>query len=268
MEQGAYIFGCEGLKLSEAERQFFERAQPWGFILFARNIENPEQLRALTAELRGAVGYDAPIFIDQEGGRVARMRPPYWREWLPALDQVQLNPKDALRTLYLRYRLIADELLAVGIDGNCAPLADIASAQTHDILRCRCYGEDVVHVAERAGVVAQALLEGGVLPVVKHIPGHGRGTLDSHKELPRVDAKEKDLIRTDFMAFEPLAGLPMAMSAHIVFEDIDPDWPATQSKIMIDLIRERIGFDGLLMTDDLSMEALDGPLSLRARRAM
>ncbi|WP_432449711.1 glycoside hydrolase family 3 N-terminal domain-containing protein [Aliiroseovarius marinus] len=267
-EQGAYIFGCEGLVLSRAERDFFERAQPWGFILFARNVDTPDQLRALTAELRGAVGRDVPIFIDQEGGRVARMGAPHWREWLPALDQVDLNPREAVRSLYLRYRLIADELMAVGIDGNCAPLADIATPNTHAVLRNRCYGDDVVKVAERAMSVAQALLDGGVLPVVKHIPGHGRATLDSHLELPRVKARFKELGWTDFMAFEPLAGLPLGMTAHIVFEDIDPEHPATQSPGMIALIREKIGFGGLLMTDDISMQALDGALSVRARQAL
>ncbi|UWQ15489.1 beta-hexosaminidase [Aliiroseovarius sp. M344] len=266
--QGAYIFGCEGLRLTPAERAFYERAQPWGFILFARNVESPDQIRALTAELRGAVGRDVPVFIDQEGGRVARMTGPHWREWLPALDQVMLNKREAQRTLYLRYRLIADELLAVGIDGNCAPVADIANADTHPILRNRCYGEDVVRVAERAGMVAQALLEGGVLPVVKHIPGQGRANLDSHEELPRVKTKTKELGRTDFMAFEPLAGLPIGMTAHIVYEDIDAEHPATQSPKVIQLIRDRIGFGGLLMTDDLSMQALSGPLSLRARRSL
>ncbi|MDE9450606.1 glycoside hydrolase family 3 protein [Aliiroseovarius sp. Z3] len=265
---GAYIFGCEGTRISPSERDFFERAQPWGFILFARNIDNPDQVRALTAELRGAVGRDVPIFIDQEGGRVARMTGPHWREWLPALDQVNFNKSNALRSLYIRYRLIADELLAVGIDGNCAPVADIANTDTHPILRNRCYGEDVVRVAERAGTVAQALLEGGILPVVKHIPGQGRANLDSHQELPRVKTKAKELGRTDFMAFEPLAGLPAGMTAHVVYEDIDADNPATQSPKVIKLIREQIGFDGLLMTDDLSMEALSGPLSLRARRSL
>lgn len=267
-QKGAYIFGCEGRRLTPSERGFFQHAQPWGFILFARNVDTPDQLRALTADLRDAVGHNAPIFIDQEGGRVARMEAPHWREWLPALDQVNQNKKASVRALYLRYRLIADELRAVGIDGNCAPLADIANADTHAILRNRCYGEDVVQVADRAGAVAQALLEGGVLPVVKHIPGHGRATLDSHKDLPRVKTRAKELARTDFMAFEPLAGLPLGMTAHIVFEDIDPDHPATQSATMIKVIRDQIGFGGLLMTDDLSMEALDGPLSQRARQSL
>lgn len=267
-DQGAYVFGCEGTALSRAERDFFERSQPWGFILFARNVDTPEQLRALTAELRGSVGRNVPIFIDQEGGRVARMSAPHWRVWLPALEQAQLNKRDASRAMYIRYRLIADELMSVGIDGNCAPVADLAFADTHPILRNRCLGEDVVHVVDRALSVAQGLLDGGVLPVVKHFPGHGRATLDSHKELPRVNTRAKTLHNTDFLAFEGLSSLPIGMSAHIVFEDIDPEHPATQSPIMMELIREEIGFGGLLMTDDLSMQALDGPLSLRARRSL
>ncbi|MDA5094308.1 beta-hexosaminidase [Aliiroseovarius sp. KMU-50] len=266
--QGAYIFGCAGQSLSRAERDFFERSQPWGFILFARNVDNPDQLRALTADLRGAVGRNVPIFIDQEGGRVARMIAPHWREWLPALDQAQFNKRDATRGMFLRYRLIADELLSVGIDGNCAPVVDLAFADTHPILRNRCLGEDVVHVVERAQAVAQGLIEGGVLPVVKHLPGHGRATMDSHQELPHVATKARELHHTDFLAFEGVSNLPLGMTAHIVFEDIDPDAPATQSPTMINLIREEIGFGGLLMTDDLSMQALEGPLTLRARRAL
>lgn len=266
--QGAFIFGCAGLVLSPAERRFFERVQPWGFILFARNVDTPEQLRALTAELRGAVGRNVPVFIDQEGGRVARMIAPHWREWLPALDQAQLNKANATRAMFLRYRLIAEELYGVGIDGNCAPVVDLAFENTHPILRNRCLGEDVVHVVERAQAVAQGLLEGGVLPVVKHLPGHGRATMDSHLELPHVSTPARELHHSDFLAFEGVSNLPLGMTAHIVFEDIDPAAPATQSPTMIRLIREEIGFDGLLMSDDLSMQALDGPLSLRARRAI
>lgn len=266
--QGAYIFGCAGLTLSRTERDFFEKSQPWGFILFARNVDTPDQLRALTADLRGAVGRNVPIFIDQEGGRVARMIAPHWREWLPALEQAQLNKRDATRAMFLRYRLIADELLSVGIDGNCAPVVDLAFADTHEILRNRCLGEDVVHVVERAQAVAQGLIEGGVLPVVKHLPGHGRATMDSHVALPHVTARAKELHHSDFLAFEGVSNLPLGMTAHIVYEDIDPTAPATQSEVMINLIREEIGFGGLLMTDDLSMQALEGPLALRARRSL
>ena len=266
--QGAYIFGCDGLDLSAEEAAFFQAANPWGFILFARNVANPTQLAALTASLRDVVGRDAPIFIDQEGGRVARLRPPYWRDWLPALEQVNLNKRAAARSMYLRYRLIADELRAVGIDGNCAPVADIASADTHPVLKNRCYGIDVVKVAEIAGSVAQALLDGGVLPVIKHLPGQGRAKDDSHLELPHVSAKWKTLRWSDFMAFEPLAHLPLGMTAHIVYDDIDPDHPATQSPEVIAMIRGDIGFQGLLMSDDLSMQALSGTLAEKCQATL
>lgn len=266
--QGAYIFGCEGPELSPDQAAFFRESNPWGFILFARNIVDPQQLRKLTGDLRASVGRDAAIFIDQEGGRVERMRPPHWRDWLPPLEQVAQNKKDAMRAMYLRYRIIADELRAVGIDGNCAPVADIACAETHAILKNRCYGEDVVRVAELAGTVAQALLDGGVLPVVKHMPGLGRAALDSHLELPRVTAKYKTLRWSDFMAFEPLAELPLAMSAHVVYHDIDPENPATQSREVIAMIRGELGFHGLLMTDDISMQALSGSLTERSLRAL
>lgn len=266
--QGAYILGCEGLELSRNEAAFLREANPWGFILFARNVADPAQLGALTSSLRAAVGRDAPIFIDQEGGRVARMTPPHWRDWLPPLEQVMLNKKTAVRAMYLRYRLIADELAAVGIDGNCAPVADIACADTHPILKNRCYGEDVVRVAEIAGIVAQALLDGGVLPVVKHMPGLGRASLDSHDELPRVTANWKSLRWSDFMAFEPLTGLPIAMTAHAIYEALDGEHAATHSPEVIAMMRGELGFQGLLMSDDISMNALSGPVGARTRKAL
>ncbi len=254
--------------LTPAERDFFRAAQPWGFILFARNVENPDQLRALTVALRDAVGREAPVFIDQEGGRVARMRPPHWRDWLPPLDQVRQTRRHAARAMYLRYRLIADELRAVGIDGNCAPVLDIARPDTHPVLKNRCYGDDVVHVADIAGAVASALVDGGVLPVAKHIPGHGHATRDSHEDLPRVSDKLKALKTSDFLAFEAVANLPIAMTAHVVFEALDPDNPTTTSPSVISMIRENIGFGGLLVTDDISMGALSGPVASRARAAL
>jgi len=266
--QGAFIFGCEGLILTPAEHAFFARVKPWGFILFGRNIADPAQVTALTGALRDAVGYDAPIFIDQEGGRVARLTAPHWREWLPALDQVHQNKRYAARSMYLRYRIIADELRAIGIDGNCAPLADIATPDTHAILHNRCYGDDVLKVAEIAGSVAQGLIDGGVLPVLKHIPGHGRATADSHLELPRVKTKERELKWSDFMAFEPLSGLPLAMTAHVVFDALDEVHCATVSPTVIDMIRTHIGFGGVLMSDDISMQALDGPLTQRSQAAL
>lgn len=265
---GATILGLQGASLSSAERAFFARANPWGFILFARNIEDPDQVLWLTTELRDAVGREAPIFIDQEGGRVARLRAPHWREWLPPLEQVKLNPRKAAEAMYLRYRIIAHELRAVGIDGNCAPVVDLAQPDTHEILRNRCYGSDVVKVSEIAAAVGTGLVDGGVLPVVKHIPGHGRATADSHLELPRVATREKALRVSDFLAFQSVAGLPIAMTAHVVYDDIDPENPATTSPRMIGMIRDRIGFGGLLMSDDISMKALDGPLSARSSAAL
>ena len=173
MPSGAYIFGCEGVSLSEAERRFFATAQPWGFILFARNIENRRQLSALTADLRDAVGWHAPILIDQEGGRVQRMRAPEWREYPPALQQMEMAAANAARAMYLRNRLIAEELFEVGIDVNCAPLADVIWPESHPVLRNRCYGADVDTVVEMCLATEQGLLDGGVLPVLKHIPGYG-----------------------------------------------------------------------------------------------
>ncbi|TVP68976.1 MAG: beta-N-acetylhexosaminidase [Rhodobacteraceae bacterium] len=263
----AVIFGCEGLRLSPAERQFFAASQPWGAILFARNIDTPAQVTALTAELRDAVGRDLPVLIDQEGGRVARMRAPHWRDWPTALEQCD-RARDPERAMALRGQIIARELRAVGIDVNCAPLADIAIPQTHAILHNRCYGRSMAEVVRHARAMAEGLMSGGVLPVLKHIPGHGRATLDSHLDLPVIDAPGSDLSAQDFAAFKALADLPLGMTAHLVFAQIDPAAPATQSPRMIRLIRDEIGFDGLLMTDDISMQALRGPVDERARAAL
>jgi beta-N-acetylhexosaminidase len=262
----ACIFGCEGTVLSPAERDFFAETAPWGFILFARNVETPDQLRRLTAQLRDAVGRDAPIFVDQEGGRVQRLRAPHWREWLPPLDTVEAAGPLAPRAMYLRARLIAAELHAVGIDGNCAPTVDIAGPLTHPFLRNRCYGSDLATVIAVARSVADGFLDGGVLPVMKHMPGHGRATMDTHLDLPRVTETPEVLLRSDFAAFRALSDLPLGMTAHIVFSAYD-DQPATCSAPMIRVIREDIGFGGLLMTDDLSMQALSGTLADRAAAA-
>ena len=263
----AVIFGCAGLRLDPAERAFFAQAQPWGTILFARNIETPAQLTALTAELRDAVGRDMPVLIDQEGGRVQRMRGPHWRDWPPALDQCR-TARDPVRAMYLRGRLIASELRACGIDVNCAPLADIATDDTHPILRNRCYGTALAPVIAHARALAQGLMAGGVLPVLKHIPGHGRAQADSHLDLPVISEGREELTNSDFAAFQALADLPLGMTAHLLFSKIDPSYPATLSPKMITLIREDIGFQGLLMTDDISMQALDGTIAARARAAL
>ena len=264
------IFGCEGRELAARERDFFAEADPWGFILFARNLETPEQIRRLTAELRDCVGREAPVLIDQEGGRVERLGAPHWSEWQAPLELSRRLPDMADRTAayFLRYRVIADELTACGIDVNCAPLADLAFSQTHEVLRNRCYGSEPAEVAALARVVAEAHLAGGVLPVIKHLPGHGRGAVDSHLALPVVTASEAELSATDFAPFRRLADLPMAMTAHVVYTAIDAENCATQSPAVIRLIRDDLGFDGLLMTDDLSMQALSGTPADRARRAL
>ncbi len=264
----ATILGLQGPVLEADEALFFAEARPWGFILFARNVENPEQLRRLTGDLREALGRDAPILVDQEGGRVQRLGAPHWRDWPPALDQVAAaGPEHGPRSMYLRARLIAAELRDVGIDVNCAPLADVARDRTHPVLLNRLYGRDPDSVAETALSVALGLMEGGVVPVLKHLPGYGLGEVDSHEALPRVAAAAEDLRATDFAAFRPLADLPLGMTAHVVYDAFDAEAPATLSRRMIRLIREEIGFGGLLMTDDLSMGALPGPVGTRTARA-
>jgi beta-N-acetylhexosaminidase len=265
---GSAIFGCAGHVLSREERVFFRDADPFGFILFARNVDSPAQLSALTASLRDAVGRDAPILVDQEGGRVQRLRAPHWREWLPPLDQVTRSGPLAARGMAIRSRIIAHELREMGIDGNCAPCADLASPNTHPFLRNRCYGSDPAQVAAIARAVAEAHLSGGVLPVMKHMPGHGRSTADTHHDLPTVTEDAATLEATDFAPFRALNDLPMAMTAHVVFAAHDPDHPATQSSAMIRIIRETIGFKGLLLTDDLNMQALSGTLADRAARSL
>ncbi len=264
----AAIFGCEGLALTADERAFFRDTDPFGFILFARNIDTPDQVERLTRSLRDTVGRDAPILIDQEGGRVQRMRAPHWRNWTPPLDAATLAGPQAERVLALRARIIAEELRAVGIDANCAPVADIAGPETHPFLRNRCYGETAAQVSNRARAVADAHLAAGVLPVVKHLPGHGRATADTHLHLPTVTASRDELAALDFAPFKALNDLPMAMTAHIIFAAYDAARPATQSPEMIRVIRQEIGFQGLLMTDDLNMQALSGSLGQRTRAAM
>lgn len=264
---GATILDAEGLRLTAEEKTFFRAANPFGFILFARNIDTPDQLRALCQEMRDCVGRDAPITIDQEGGRVQRLRGPRWTEWLPPLDFVAAAGAQAERAMYLRYRLIAAELHDLGIDSNCAPMVDVAGAATHDFLRNRCYGTDAAQVAKLGRAAAEGMLAGGVIPVLKHIPGHGRATMDSHFDLPKVTVPLADLTAQDFAPFKALNDLPMGMTAHLVYEALD-DLPATLSPKVMQVIREDIGFDNLIMTDDISMKALTGSLSAIARGAL
>lgn len=265
----AVIFGCQGLTLSADERAFFADAQPWAFILFARNLDTPAQIQKLCSDLRDSVGRNAPILIDQEGGRVARLRAPQWREWLPPLEQMAcVAPENARQAMVLRYRLIAHELHALGIDVNCAPMLDVPTPEAHEIITNRCYGTAPDTVAEMGRACAEGLLAGGVLPIIKHIPGHGRGSADSHFELPVVDCDADTLDKIDFEPFRRLSDLPMAMTAHIVYTAFDADACATVSPTMIDIIRTSIGFDGLLMTDDLSMKALKGTFAQRTSASL
>ncbi|AZQ67173.1 glycoside hydrolase family 3 protein [Silicimonas algicola] len=271
MGQGAYIVAPAGPVLTEDEVAFFRDADPFGFILFARNAETPEQLRRLCTSLREAVGREAPILIDQEGGRVQRLRAPHWREWMPPLDQVAaLTPHEsaAFRAMHLRGLMIGAELRAQGIDANCAPSADIAWPETHPFLRNRCYGTDAATVTAMARACATGLLEAGVLPVLKHAPGHGRATLDSHLALPRIDVPLAELRDTDFAPFRALADLPMAMTAHIVLPEIDAETPVTLSPAGVRFLREDLGLQNFLMTDDISMQALSGDIAERAARAI
>lgn len=260
MNFGATILDATGPRLTQDEKTLFREVNPFGFILFARNIETADQVRALCRDFREAVGRNCLITIDQEGGRVQRLRAPLGREWLAPLDHVRRAGAGAEQAMYLRYRLIADELYRLGIDSNCAPMVDLAGPGTHEFLLNRCYGSDPEQVATIGRAVADGMLDGGVLPVLKHVPGHGRATMDSHHDLPHVDADPEALDDTDFAPFRALNDLPMAMTAHLVYDAIDPV-PATLSSTMIRLIREQIGFDGLIMSDDISMKALKGSLA-------
>jgi beta-N-acetylhexosaminidase len=257
----ASILAPKCQSLTDWERAFFREVNPCGFIVFARNVDTPDQLFRLTSDLRDAVGCDSPILIDQEGGRVQRMRAPHWREWLPPLEQAA-QASDPARSFYLRSRIMADELRSVGIDANCAPTCDIAGPDTHPFLRNRCLGVDPKTVIQNARAIADGLLAGGVLPVMKHMPGHGRGTVDSHLDLPVTDVAMDVAADWDFAPFRDLNNLPMGMTAHIIFSACGMS-PATQNPDMINIIRNVIGFDGLLMTDDISMEALSGSVAER-----
>lgn len=261
---GATILGgIAGPDLSGDERAFFRNANPWGFILFGRNIDSPDRLRRLTDDLRAAVGRDAPVLIDQEGGRVQRMRAPHWTDWPSAMDQAARGE----RAVWLQHVLMGRELRDCGIDSDCAPCLDIANDTTHPFLMNRCFGCDAETVTRMGRAAADGLLASGVLPVIKHLPGHGRTRVDSHHDLPVIDADLDDLDRTDFAPFRALSDLPMAMTAHIRLTALD-DAPATASAPAIRLIRERIGFGGLLMSDDIGMQALSGGLAERAASAV
>jgi len=269
----AAILGCAGPHLTDEERALFSANDPLGFILFRRNVDTPAQVAALVAEMRALVGRpDAPVLIDQEGGRVCRLSPPHWRAAPPQgvfEPLYQHDPTLAREAVRLNVRLIAAELVALGIDVDCLPLLDVPVADGHDIIGDRAYGPDPATVADLGRVCADALAESGVLPVIKHLPGHGRARADSHHALPVVDTPRATLEATDFAPFRALADAPLGMTAHVVYTAIDPDLPATLSPAVIgEVIREHIGFDGLLLTDDLSMKALNGDFAARARHSL
>jgi beta-N-acetylhexosaminidase len=273
MTARAFITGVSGTALTAHERSFLREAEPWGLIVFKRNVEAPEQLRALVGEFREAVGRaDAPVLVDQEGGRVQRLGPPHWPSYPSGAQYGRIwdrDPASALEAARMGARLIANDLLGLGIDVDCLPLADVPTPEADPIIGDRAYGESPEKVAAIAGAIADGLMEGGVLPVLKHLPGHGRATADSHDRLPTVTAGRSSLEAVDFAAFRPLAGLALGMTAHVVFSAFDPVAPATTSVTMVqDVIRDSIGFEGLLMSDDISMGALSGSLAERSGAAL
>ncbi len=266
------VFGCGGGSLEDAERRFFQEADPWGFILFARNVTDPEGVRRLAGELRDCVGRQAPVFIDQEGGSVARLRPPHWKEWPavgPFLERVEGGEDERCAALERRFREVSRELLDVGVDANCVPVLDLPAPGTSPVIGERALSDDPVMAAGRGRAVCEAMLAEGVLPVLKHMPGHGRATVDSHKDMPVVDAALDDLEAHDFAPFRDLADMPIAMTAHIAYTALDPGCPATLSRRVVeDVMRGSFDFDGLLLGDDIGMGALRGPLRERAAQTL
>ena len=273
MSTRACILGCAGTTLSREETAFFRDVKPWGFILFARNVEGPDQVRKLVDALRETVGRaDAPVLIDQEGGRVQRLKPPHWPLYPPGRTYGQIAGNDPLlkrEITRLGARLIAHDLASLGINVDCVPVLDVPDPQGHEIIGDRAYGQTPDEVAYLGRAAAEGLIAGGVLPVIKHIPGHGRAKADSHLELPVVEASLEELDARDFPPFRVLSDMPMAMTAHVIYSAIDPKRPATTSKKAIrKIIRGSLGFDGLVMSDDLSMKALSGDFAERAEQSL
>lgn len=267
MQIKSFICGVSGAQLTAAEKEFLAAEKPYGVILFARNVENPTQLQALCAEIKAALAHPyAEILVDQEGGRVARLKPPHWRKY-PSAAQLACRP-DASRAVYVNARLLAEELRNGGITMDCAPVADVLAPECHKIIGDRAFGDTAAQVIALARAQAEGLLDGGILPIVKHIPGHGRATMDSHETLPVVNAPLKTLEASDFATFKALADLPLAMTAHILYPALDGKDCATFSPVVMRYIREEIGFGGLIMSDDLSMKALGGSYAERTERSL
>jgi len=267
------VFGCAGPVLSDAEVRFFREANPLGFILFGRNCVTPDQIKALVDELRNSIGSaDAPVLIDQEGGRVSRLKPPHWPAYPAARafgDAARVDRTAALEAVRLNSMLIGLDLSALGISVNCAPTIDVPIPGAHEMIGSRAYGPDPVLVSEMGRAVCEGLLDANVLPVIKHLPGYGRAMVDSHLALPVIAESLDELDATDFVPFKALASIPWGMTAHALVRSVDPDQPATLSASVIkDVIRQRIGFKGILITDDLSMNALAGEVSARSMQAL
>ena len=273
MSVTAAILGCAGPALSREETAFFRDVRPWGFILFKRNTDSPDQVRALVDALRACVDRpDAPVLIDQEGGRVQRLGPPHWRRYPPGRAYGELPANDPLQrreVTRLGARLLAHDLASLGINVDCVPVLDVPDPAGHEVIGDRAYGDTPETVALLGRAAAEGLIAGGVLPVIKHIPGHGRAKADSHLNLPVVDASYEELDARDFPPFRVLSDMPMAMTAHVVYTAVDPRRPATTSrKVMQKIVRGALGFGGLVMSDDLSMKALSGDFSQRARASL
>lgn len=269
----AMIVGCTGHVLTQAEQALFKAEKPWGFILFRRNVDTPDQVRRLVDSFRDCVERaDAPVLIDQEGGRVQRLGPPHWPKYPPGRAYGALQRNDPLlrrEITRLGARLIAHDLHALGITVDCVPVLDVPVPGAHDVIGDRAYAVDPQTIAVLGRAASEGLIAGGVLPVIKHIPGHGRAGTDSHLALPVVDTDRATLSATDFVPFRHLADMPLAMTAHVVYTAIDDRRPATTSrKVIREVIRGEIGFDGLIMSDDLSMKALAGDFKSRTRAAL
>jgi len=267
-ESKAMILGCAGTALSAEDIAFYRGERPWGFILFARNVAEPRQIRDLVAAMRDCVGWQAPVFIDQEGGRVQRLRPPIAPNY-PAGEAIgalyRRDPEAGMRAAWLLARLHAFDLSRLGITADCLPVLDVPIEGASDVIGSRAYGHDPATVTALGRAAAEGLMTGGVLPVMKHVPGHGRAFADSHLSLPVVDAPLEALRRHDFAPFKALNALPAAMTAHVVYTAVDPDNPATTSaRVIGEIIRGEIGFDGLLISDDTSMKALSGDFPAKA----
>ncbi len=272
LQASAFICGCSGTELTAGERAFFSVARPWGLILFSRNVDNPRQVMDLVSAFRQAVGRHAPVFVDQEGGRVQRMGPPHWRRYPAAARYGEIfagDPSLAFRAARLITWLLAHDLTLLGVNACCLPVLDVPAEGAHDIIGDRAYGRDPLLAAALGRAAMEGLRAAGVAPVIKHLPGHGRARADSHEELPVVNASLEELRGRDFVPFAACADAPMAMTAHVLYAAVDPQNPATLSaKAIGEIIRGELGFSGLLMSDDIGMKALEGSLGERARRAL